>query len=224
MVIPDDFHLSIHVTLKRLIEEKSKRDNIKFTASQLAHALDMPRSIITKLTHSDRSKRVINPRIDTIIKIVDFFRTDGFDITIEDLIGFKDSTIDIADQSIHSSEESISIPIYTLENKKNQSIGLIDVKVVTKNKNLFGLYTNCDIEPFFKTGSIFVIDPDAPLENDNLIAIKIPHENNIEIRKYFLEENKVILKSLDPSKNNIILMPTMQCEILGVVLQVNAKT
>lgn len=55
----------IHLTLRKLIEEKSKCDNVKFTACQLAQALSMPRSMITKLTHPDKSKRVINPRIET---------------------------------------------------------------------------------------------------------------------------------------------------------------
>lgn len=224
MVISDDFYPLIHITLKRLIDEKSKRDNVKFTACQLAHALDMPRSIITKLTHSEKTKRVTNPRIDTLIKIVDFFRSDGFNITLEDLIGMKPLSIDIGSQQIDSQSEIASIPIYSFNNKKNESIGTIDIKISKKNKNVFGLYSDRNMEPVFKSGSIFIINPDIPLEHDNLIAMKTSHSQTIEIRKYLFDKNKIVLKSLDNAEKSIILMPTTQCEILGVVIQVNAKT
>lgn len=210
--------------LKRLIDEKSKRDNEKFTAYQLAHALDMPRSIITKLTHSEQAKRVTNPRIDTLIKIVDFFRSDGFNITLEDLIGMKPSSIDIGSQQIDSQSEMTSIPVYSFNNKKNQPIGTVDIKISKKNKNVFGLHSDRNMEPVFKSGSIFIINPDIPLEHDNLIAMKTSRSKSIEIRKYLLDKNKIILKSLDNTEKSIILMPTTQCEILGVVIQVNAKT
>lgn len=223
MVPANNSHLSIHVTLKKLINEKSKRDNVKFTACQLAHALNMPRSIITKLTHTDNSKRVTNPRIDTLIKIVDFFRADGFNVTLEDLIGMKSNTIDINEQNLLQQTET-SVSIYSLDNVSNEKIGSINIKISTKSKNVFGLYANQDIEPFFKKGSIFIIDPDAQIESDNLIAIKTAFSTKIQIRKYLLEKNKVILKSFNPDEKNIILMPTTQCEVIGVVIQVNAKT
>src|SRR3990167_9854928 len=89
--------ISIHTELKKLIELKSQRDQIKFTAAQLAYALNMPRSMITKLTHSDLSKRVTNPRIDTLLKIVDFFKKAGFNINIDQLLGNK-NLIDIQNQ------------------------------------------------------------------------------------------------------------------------------
>src|SRR3990167_10553215 len=96
----NSFTTSIHLVLRNLIEQKSKRDQIKFTSAQLANALSMPRSMITKLTHLDESKRVINPRIDTLLKIVEFFRSDGFNITINDLLGITTKSIDVQNQKV----------------------------------------------------------------------------------------------------------------------------
>lgn len=217
----NNFSPAIHIALKDLINKKSKRDNIKFTSYQLASALAMPRSIITKLTHPDESKRISNPRIETLVKIVDFFRNDGFDITIEDLLGFKRS-IDVQTQTIELVNETLSVSLYSLSNSK-QKIGTFDLRLPNENKNIFALYAEKEIAPFFKAGSIFIIDIDAKPENDHLIAIKLDSSGIVQIKKYYKNKNKIILKSLNDD-NEITLMPTQTCEILGVVIQVNAKT
>ncbi|QLH41414.1 MAG: hypothetical protein HWD59_00860 [Coxiellaceae bacterium] len=73
MQLSDQYYSSeLHLALKELLEKKSKRDGINFTISQLAKAIDMPHSILVKLIHPDPSKRVTNPRIDTLTKIIDF--------------------------------------------------------------------------------------------------------------------------------------------------------
>lgn len=74
----------IHSVLKYYLEQKSQRDQCAFTVFQLAKAMDMPHSILVKLMHEDPTKRVQNPRIDTLVKIVEFFRAEGFFITLDD--------------------------------------------------------------------------------------------------------------------------------------------
>lgn len=222
MVVVEDFKNSIHLTLKELIEEKSRRDNIKFTACQLAQAVGIPRSIITKLTHHDVTKRVTNPKLDTIMKIVEFFKADGFDITIEDLLGSDTKTVTVKNQQIISQRKTVTIPIYSLN--KKEKMGIVDVKISGRQKDTIALYADRDIKPFFKAGSIFIVDPNAVLENDNLIAIKLGHSGNIQIKKYCAYKNKILLKSLDGREKDILLMLTTQTEILGVVVQINANT
>lgn len=224
MVTAEEFQNLIHLTLKKLIEEKSKRDHAKFTACQLAQALGMPRSMISKLTHPDQSKRVVNPRIDTLIKIVNFFKSDGFNISLEDLIGADRKKIDIKSQSLTITNSPVTIPIYSLDNKRDKVLGTIDLKINSNSKDTFALYSSKDIKPFFKAGSIFIIDPSMPIKNGALIAIKLAHSKLAEIKKYTINKNKVLLKSLDESESDILLMPTAQSEIIGVVIQVNAKT
>lgn len=221
MKTENNFLPTIHTVLKDLIEAKSKRDGIKFTSYQLANALAMPRSIITKLTHPDESKRISNPRIETLVKIVDFFREDGFNITIDDLLGIN-RTIDVQAQSIESVNHTYSINLFSLSNSK-QKIGTFDLSLPNKHKNIHALYAENEVAPYFKAGSIFIIDLDAEPNHDHLIAIKFDTAEIVHIKKYYKNNNKVILKSLNDD-TEIVLMPTQACKILGVVIQVNAKT
>ena len=59
--------------IRRLIAQKAARDGRNFNVSQLAKAVNIAHSILVKLLHLDPEKRVTNPRIETLIKIVDFF-------------------------------------------------------------------------------------------------------------------------------------------------------
>ena len=223
MKVPNNFSTSIHTVLKDLIEEKSRRDNVKFTSYQLASALSMPRSIITKLTHSDESKRICNPKIDTLIRIVEYFREDGFNITIDDILGIKNRSIDVQSQQISSHNEVQSILLYSL-NDIEQRLGTIETKLPSTHKNLLALYSEEDIGPFFKIGSIFIVDLDLQPTHEMLIAIKLDDSEKIQLKKYYQEKNTIILKSLNYNNKDITLMPTKTCRILGVIVHVNAKT
>ena len=212
---------TIHLELRRLIEEKSKRDKVSFTACQLAHALGMPRSMITKLTHPDESKRVTNPRVDTLMKIVDFFRADGFAVTIEDLLGRKTKIVDVGGQFLPKNR-SISVPIYSLD-APDDKLGKVAIKISVNHSKILGFRTSKAIKPFFKVGSIFIVDPAAELEDDVLIAVKLASDGRIDIKKYKKHKNKVMLESLDNKEKSIHLLPTSQVIIVGVVVQINAQ-
>lgn len=219
----NNFSTSIHTVLKGLIEEKSKRDNVKFTGYQLAYALGMPRSIITKLTHSDESKRIVNPKIETLLKIVEFFKSDGFDITIDDLLGRTSRSIDIQSQPLLLNKELQTVLLYSINNAM-QFLGSVDVKLPSSVNNARAFYLEEDIQPFFKIGSIFVVDLNREPSNDTLIAVRLDASEKIQIMKYHHIKNKTILKPLNNDENDIVLMPTHSYNILGVVIQINAKT
>ena len=223
MKVPNNFSTSIHTVLKDLIEEKSRRDNVKFTSYQLANALSMPRSIITKLTHTDASKRMCNPKIETLIKIVEYFRRDGFDITMDDLLGVETHGIDVQSQQVLSINEVKSILLYSLHDIK-QKMGSIDIKLPIGHKNLLALYVGENIEPFFKAGSVFVVDLDLKPVHEMLVAVKLDGLKKIHFKRYCQEKNKTILKSIDHKEADLILTPAKKYEILGVIIHVNAKT
>lgn len=86
--IQGDNH-SISTALIKLIEQKTKLDKVEFTASQLAEAIEVSRSVITRLIHKSQDKCVTNPRIFTLIKIVQYFKNQGLDITLDELVGIK---------------------------------------------------------------------------------------------------------------------------------------
>lgn len=219
----NNFSTSIHSVLKGLIEAKSNRDNVKFTGYQLASALDMPRSIITKLTHPDVSKRIVNPKIETLLKIVEYFKSDGFDITIDDLLGMNSPSIDIQSQPLIINKEIQTISLYSLSNAKKR-LGSVEVKLPYAIKNAHAFYLEEDVEPFFKVGSIFIVNLNCNPSNNDLIAIKYNSSEKIQIRKYCKRKNKIILLALNNQDEELVLMPTQVCSILGVVIQINAKT
>lgn len=224
----NNFTTSIHTVLKNLIEEKSNRDAVKFTSSQLANALCMPRSMITKLTHPIHSKRVVNPRIDTLLKIVDFFRQDGFDITIDHLLGATAKAINVQDQKITSNTTVKTIPLYTFDNSLKVKLELIEIKFQGDTSNIIALLSDSDVSSIFKKGSIFIIDQKLSPENDMLIAAKIAGFDKIQIRKYICKKkvrelHPIALDNSSP-KQSPIKLNEIEHSIIGVVVQVNAKT
>jgi hypothetical protein len=212
---------TIHLELRRLIDAKSKRDKVSFTACQLAHALGMPRSMITKLTHPDETKRVTNPRVDTLMKIVDFFRADGFAVSIEDLLGRETRVVEVREQLVPQNR-SMTVPIYSLDTPDDK-LGKVAIKISVNHNKILGFRTSKAIKPFFKIGSIFIVDPAAELEDDVLVAVKLASDGRIDIKKYKKNSHKVMLESLDNKDKSIHLLPTSQIVIVGVVVQINAQ-
>lgn len=218
---------TLHIMLKELLDKKSKRDQVTFTTYQLANALKMPKSILVRLIHPDPSKRVTNPRIETLMKIIDFFNEDGFDITIDELLARPVSKAEkLEGKALEIKKSHIDIPIYSFDICKSKQLGSIGITLAEEtSSNIIAFYADEDIKPMFKKGSIFIIDVDAIPENDNLIAVKIEGVKKIQIKKYYTEgKNKKILKSYDKNDKPIVLMPTMNYRVLGVVIQVNART
>ncbi len=215
----------IHLTVRTLMEKKSARDGVNFTLYRLAKSLKMPHSVLLRLIHLEPSKRVNNPRVDTLYKIVEFFNLDGFNITVNDLLmGFNDeSEITIKDQPLFSFNKETELPLYSFNTGKCDKIGQIQIKLSTQAKHLFALLSEEEIKPIFKKGSIFIIDPNARLEADSLVAIKVEKNHQILIKQIQLEANKIQLKNYDDSLSPLLLNPQLH-SILGVIVQVNAKT
>ena len=210
---------ALHITLKKLIMAKSQRDNINFTAYKLAQTLAIPRSIITKLTHVDVNKRVKNPKLETIIKIVDFFQKDGFDITLEELLN---NTLDDYALKILSTKPT-KIAIYSMN--KYINIGTADIKLIDNNSNnVIGLYTESDLEPFFKIGSVFIINTAIALEDQHLVAIRILDADLVQIRRYCRQNDQDFLQSIAVTNHERIKLPQENIEVLGVIIQINANT
>lgn len=217
----------IHTTLQELIDRKSMRDGKIFTIYQLAKAINMPHSILIKLIHDNPNKRVKNPRTDTLTRIVNFFKQDGFNITIDELLtGFRSSiVVSITEQNINAFTVTKSIAVYSMSAVSESHIGMTDIKLTQDSENIIGFLSDEDIKPMFKKGSIFIVDTALKPEHDMLVAVKIhEHQSKIIIRKFCIVNHKKILTSYD---NNILpfeISSESHHHIVGVVVQVNAKT
>lgn len=210
----------IHHKLKELIDLKSRRDGKEFTITQLAKAIEMPHSMLVKLVHADPNKRVVNPRIDTIKKIVEFFKSDGFSITIDDFI-FGKNEIDINSISLNQETEKYSLEVFSL-NDIHKKIGNVDINVPVKSNGLLAFITDAEIKPFFKSGSMFIVDTKMKTENEHLVAVRLDNNSDIEIMKLNEKNNTRYLSSLTGAKD-IIFSPVLH-HIIGVIVQVNAIT
>lgn len=213
-------HSGIHLKLRDLIQLKSRRDGKEFSINQLAKALDMPHSMLVKLVHQDPAKRVMNPRIETLSKIVEFFKSEGFAITIDDFI-FGKNEIHIDSVRVEGNTENRHIEVFSLNNVFD-NIGKIDVTVSKSSNELVAFISEIALEPFFKAGSIFIVDTTIPMENENLIAVRIGNEPVIQIKKMVEHNNSRFLCSLN-QKEEVRFSPILH-HIIGVVVQVNAKT
>ena len=225
MEIVEKQNNNLHLILKELIVRKSQRDRQSVSICQLAKAINMPHSMLVKLMHINPTKRVNNPRIDMLIKVVDFFRQDGFDITIDQLIaGCKahSNTIELAQQDVDILSAPQSIPIYSMTAGLQNTIGTIDVTLSTDSSNAIALLSDEDIKPMFKKGSVFIVNPSLTPENNTLVAAKAETCDKILIRKFYAEEHRNVLKSHDNHIPPIELTSASDYQILGVVIQVNA--
>jgi hypothetical protein len=220
------YHNNIHSVLRDLMDQKTKKDRKNFTIYQLAKAINVPHSILIKLMHADPSKRVSNPRVDTLTKIIDFFRNDGFDIAIDDLLsGIKiNKSVDVESQVLNEDSTTREIPVYRMGKSLQKNIGTIKTKLSSRNGNYIALLSDEDIKPIFKKGSIFIIDTLAIPENDNLVAVDITAENSIFIKKLLINNRKKILISFDEKIEPIELTKNINYRFIGVIIQVNAKT
>lgn len=215
--------MKIHLTLKALLQMKSERDGENFTLYQLAKALNMPHSILSRLVHSQPSKRVNNPRIDTLFKIVEFFKTDGFNITVNDLLmGFKEDTVNVQAEKIDSFLTEVKLPLYSFNTDQSKKLGMATIKLTTLPNNFIALLSDEAIQPLFKQGSIFIVDTQLKPKKDSLVAIKLENNSKILIRKFHIERNKKWLKSIDDSVDPVILEQKYH-SIIGVIIQINAK-
>jgi transcriptional regulator with XRE-family HTH domain len=212
----------IHITIKKLMQLKTKRDGINFTLYQLAKALDMPHSILLRLVHSQPNKRVNNPRIDTLSKIVEFFKTDGFNITINDLLmGVQEDIVTIQDQKLDSFLTEVQLPLYPFDTTQPEKIGIATIKLAAIPNKAIAFLSDETMHPLFKLGSIFIVDTQLKPEQDSLVAVKLESYSKILIKKFHIEHNKKWLKSIDNSTEAILMKPQYH-SIIGIIIQINA--
>ena len=210
--------------LQYMIEAKSKRDQVKFTSAQLARILGMPRSIIQRLIHPDPAKRVQSPKIETLNKIVDFFRSDGFNVSIEHFIDTK-RTVEITSMPLQQhAQSSLDIPVYTLSTPLINSIGITSVTLPNPASELFALLAEEDIKPIFKKGSLFIVNPSLAPVNGSLVVAKSISQDSLLIRRYLYRDKQALLQSFDMNENDIHLSTNAYFHLVGVIIHAHAKT
>jgi len=204
--------------LNQLIEAKSLRDGKIFTASRLAKAIKVNRSIV----HRILSGEVENPKFETVAKIVKFFVNDGFYLQIEDMLGIK-SEIAVREQ-ILIDEKSITFPLYQMQNFNGIKIGKISIELADSSPSTIAIITNEDINlgTIFKSGSIFIVDMLKKLQSGNTVFVKTENKKKLLIKKYIINNKQLpILTSIFGEEEEII--HETKHTIIGVIIHINAK-
>lgn len=214
----------LHEAISNLLKLKSERDRIEFTCNKLANAIGVPASVLTRLTHPDPEKRVNDPRINTLLKIVDFFRTDGFNVSLDTLLGIQAQGVEIEDQPLDALTHEVKLPLYSLSLGESRQIGKVELNIaVPYSPSIMAFYAEDDLKPIFKKGSIFVIDKQQALANNNLIAIRVEDSGPVIVRRYLREGNTEFIQELD-SNNKADFKSLQGSLVIGVIVQIDAKT
>ena len=214
---------NLPMMIRQLIAQKAARDGDNFNVSQLAKAVNMPHSILVKLLHLDPTKRVTNPRIETLIKIVDFFRQDGFVVSLDDLLSgvLPAQHVDVASQNVGSFSIQKTLPVFSLATQDEQPIGEVTIKLTQPTEHAIAYTADQDIPPLFKAGSLFVVDPVRLPEEGMMIAVRLTPGEGVKIGKLRVSPQRRVLLAFDTNEPAIDISGA---EVLGVVIQVNAKT
>ncbi len=216
---------NIHTALKYLVDLKTERDGKKFSFYQLAKAIDMPHSMIVKLAHADEAKRITNPKIETLTRIIEFFKNEGFDVSIDTLFSPVDRLpreMELASCS-KKAVSKVVIPLFSMKALPNKALRSIESNVYAEIKNAMAFVLENDIGSF-KKGTVLIVDPDALLEANCLVMAKIKSNPELQLRKYYEGKQDIILISLDEaSAPESFSLKSRNVKIIGVVVQANIK-
>lgn len=210
---------NLPTALDQLIRLKGRRDNIKFTPSKLATMIEVDRSLIQRILNGE----VTNPRIETLMKIVNFFSNEGFPITIDQLMNWNQNIVDVQEQIVNP-DFSQKLQLYDINHFDGMSIGSATVYLPICSPGHIAVVTDKDLEPIFNSGSIFVVDMLKTPNHDNLVMIKEHESNSLMLAKYIISgENRFFrpyMKESMYSLNNV----NYKERVIGVVVHINVKT
>lgn len=181
-----------------LIKQKSARDGTVFSKRALAEAIGVNISMISRTTNEDLSKRSI-PNIPLLIKIVQFFKDDGFNITIDDLLNFQPNKLYFNHQSGESLTQGVTVNLYEMLSSSS-SYSSININVANRKNDLFAVKSDFSIPPVFKKGTVFVVDKKEVLKEGKLAIVmtdigmdlfKVIKSNHVECQMKMLRNDKV---------------------------------
>jgi len=213
---------SIADTLHRLIKQKSVKDGVTFTPYQLANALNIKRSILHRLMHSDPEQRVTNPRVETLLKIVKFFRKDGFNSSLDDFLGLSDR-VNVREHEISPLKNMLTLPVFSINNPTNHALGSVTLKATSHSNALIALELQEVIPPIFEKGSVLIIDTEAQPCDNNLVAVITDESPAASILRYRVVDQQVTLEPIVTDEQHEQMLMNADHHILGVIIQINTK-
>lgn len=186
-------------------------------SNQLANALNLPMMTIRRIASGETA----DPRISTVKLIADYFK-----ISIDTLIS---NASEIHTHRLHPSVP-IFVPILDWETAgKMHSLQELDLskwkewQPVSFNDNVplgnhaFALESRPFMYPRFPQGTLFIIDPDAPPTDGDLVLMKINHNHELTLKELSIDPPDWNLHSITNSSNVLRYVET-EHQFRGVVL------
>ena len=201
--------------LSKLITAKSEYDQEKFTHRKLALALDIPPSVISRITNSDSTAKVDNPRLQTLTKIVDYFISAGFPITLEKMLTKQDIILDIRKSAEPSFHIKTNIPLYDKDHNLITEDFTTEINSKIKAENIIAIKHPYKLSGKTYQDALFLVDTKSKNHKDTLCLVKEHQQKNV-----FIAQNKSTAleqRFINVVDNRIISCPA---SIIGVVIQI----
>lgn len=212
-------HNTLGLAIADLIKQKSERDNAKFTVYKLSKATNIDSSRLHRIIAGE----ILSPTPVTLSKIVDFFKSDGFNISVDKLLNWDVKQINIEETGAIATKKH-TIPLVLLENI-DIKIGTTEAELNIANaNNLLAIAISTKQPPFFSPGSIFVIDQNKAPSDESLVVFKqMNNSNSLPILAKYKLNNKH-KESFTQLSDNKIITETEKYQIIGVVIHIIVKT
>lgn len=208
---------NVAAALKKLIELKSIRDNVPFTASKLAKELKVDRSLIGRILKGG----IQNPRIDTLLKITQYFINEDFNLTVDHLTQWQTQVIAVQEQAMLI-EETNTFPLYHSNEFLGRAFATATLTAPRASPSTVAIYADDNLGPLCLIGSIFIVDMLRRPEDRNLIAVRLNKAAGILVRRYFRNDHgSIVLRGSTPDIPDIIMNDKNDVVIIGVVTSTN---
>lgn len=210
--------LNLAMAIQSLLDLKSDRDNVSFTPYKLAKAIKVDRSLIQRIINGD----VENPRIDTLMKIIQFFSNDGFKVTLDDVLKWEANIENVQGQALCEGSPQ-TLPLYQMENFNGEPIASTTMILPKTSPGTVAVLSSKNIKPIFTPGSVFVVDMLKQPEHENLVMIRLNSDKQILLKKWIIKNNEIFLYD-HTDDSSCSLHEFKNLKTIGVVTRVNIKT
>jgi SOS-response transcriptional repressor LexA len=204
----------LSTVLKQLLDYKN------LTANSLAKILEFPTPTIHRLATGE----VQDPRISTLIGIVDYFN-----ITIEQLLGRENlDNRFLPENSNQLNRPPFSIPLLTMQEASQfrQSIKRTtqwfcwQSNSDTDSEKCFSIAIKNNLyDPIFTSGAVIVVNPVIAPENGDYVVVSFEGDATPVVKRFMSEGKNKFLSSVVNEKNFVKYNPK-ESSILGVIIEV----
>lgn len=178
------------------------------SALRLARESGVPISTVKKL----RNKTLGNPTLATLLPIVQFF-----DISIDQLLCDNQKS----SKKVIKKQQCYEYPLISMHEATDlfnyRPNGNMLLALNQYSESAFAIKVDCYDWPPFSPNTTLIIDPIEPLSHNDYVLVHFNGQNQVNFKKFRIEESNSFLQSLSVSTN--IVPFSSEYRLLGVVME-----